>query len=385
MKYVTLTLTAALFACGTTPPTQNVICTKFRVGADFSKTDFGVTGDPAVTYNALAQAAGDVSLAAASLMADVKAACEEMAFQLGASPNDARIHEKLDAEYTREVCLMAAEGIKQVNHKLAEANVVIHVSDVRCAIDGSFQIECERQCKDDPSCTEASEVERCDANDRVGECSGTCGGTCLGMDQAAVNCLGSCDGACFGTCGATDGTDGACGPSGCVCDRECTGSCTGACQPSAPMACSGRCRGECSVALVDAACTGALAAPRCQGNVDCQNSCAASAAARSDCRDGSLSVILDPASQGDAEVQRIAHLLDRNLPVVFLAARGRAKALSDHASSLTDAAGHLLAYGDSLGQEGSACGILIGKTGTEASTNLKAALEGSKAVADAVN
>lgn len=131
-------------------------------------------------------------------------------------------------------------------------------------------------------------------------------------------------------------------------------------------------------------CTKPLAAPKCAGDVDCQKSCAASSAARALCPSGSLAINVDPASRRDARLAQLVGVLDRNLPAIFLAARGRAQVLSDGASDLVGTAGNILKRSDDLGPMGAACGMLIGQTSSEARKNLDAALGGSKVVAHAV-
>jgi hypothetical protein len=95
--------------------------------------------------------------------------------------------------------------------------------------------------------------------------------------------------------------------------------------------------------------------------------------------------VIDSAARSDAELTRIAAALERHLPAVFLAARGRAKVLADGASDVLDSAGHILSRADELGPMGAACGMLIGETGDEARKSLNAALGGSQDLANAVS
>ncbi|HSO32846.1 MAG TPA: hypothetical protein VLT33_10020 [Labilithrix sp.] len=369
-------------ACGTSPAAQTVVCTEFSVGADLSQTDFGVPQHLEPAYLALAQATSDVSLVAAQLLSDVDGACGELAFELGASSDDPRLAGKLDADRTKALCIIAAERIQAVKARLDAAKVVVRIVETHCSVDAAFQVRCESKCQAEPTCVEATASERCKPEDREGVCAGDCTGACRGTEDAPVTCEATCDGACNGTCDEDEECDG----SGCTCKGTCKGACSGVCTaaPGTALACTGRCRGGCSVPVEDSSCAGPLDPPRCTGDADCQQGCEASAAARADCRDGALSIIMSDPTKSDASLARIVQTLERNLPVLFLAARGRAKALADQSSSLTDAAGHLLSHGDELGQKAAACGLLIGKTADQASTNLTAALEGSKKVAAAV-
>jgi hypothetical protein len=364
-------------ACGTTPDTETVLCNEFRVGADLSKTDFGVPREIAPSYTALAQATGDISVVAARMLSDVDAACAELA----GGADDPRLAGKSDAQRTVATCEIAAERIAAARAKLAAAKVVLRVGEARCSVDATFQTACEASCRADASCTEATPHERCAPADREGVCTGACSGACVGTEAAPVDCAGKCDGPCFGTC---DG-DGTCAEAGCVCTGACAGTCGGACAAGGAATCTGRCRGGCDAALGDETCAGPLAPPRCSGDVDCQNACSASAAARADCRDGALTITVRDPSKSRPEIERIVYTLERNLPVVFLAGRGRAKLLSERASALTDAAGHLLSKSDMLGPKGAACGIVIGKTSEGASANLDAVHEASKKVTAVVD
>jgi len=376
-------LAALVVACGTSPAAQTVICTDFRVGADLSQTDFGAPPALAPSYLSLAQATSDISLVAAQLLTDVSAACGELAVDLGGDPSDPRLRGKLDADRTKVLCQIAADRIGAMKARLDAAKVGVRVVETHCSVDTSFQVDCESKCQASPACVEPSANDRCPAENREGVCAGDCTGVCRGTEEAPVTCQGSCEGTCEGTCE----DDAACDGSGCTCAGTCTGSCSGACTPTpgTARACAGQCRGGCSVPVEDASCAGPLVAPTCTGDADCQHGCEASAAARADCRDGALSIVVKEPSKRDAELSRVIQSFERNLPVLFLAARGRAKALSEQSSTLTDAAGHLLAHGDQLGQKAAACGLLIGKTGDQASTNLTAALDGSKKVATAIS
>lgn len=381
--------------CGTNPEPTSVVCTDFRAGADLSSSTFGVTGELQRPYVAFAQAAGDLSGVANQMMHDVGAACQGLAIELGADPADARVRDKAETDAVRAWCKIAAERFTSVRPRLEKAHFLVQVVTPRCTTDTTFQLACEARCRaGTAACTEASPEERCPVEGREGICPGECTGTCTGSESAPAACEGSCSGTCFGTCGASDGGDGKgdhgdkatdCS-AGCACTQTCKGTCTAACTLAerGPGHCDAVCAGKCSVPMVAATCTKPLAPPTCAGDVDCQKSCSASGAARASCPDGSLSVVLDAGARRDMETARIASALERHLPPVFLAARGRAKVLADGASDILDSAGHILTHADQLGPMGAACGMLIGETGDEARKNLNAALGGSQDLAHAV-
>lgn len=371
-------------ACGTSPAPTSVVCTDFRAGADLSSSTFGVTGDLARSYGAFAQAAGDLSAVANEMLRSVSSACQDLSVQLGADPREPRVIGLSERDAARRWCAIAAERFAAVRPQLAHAHFAIQVITPRCTVDTSFQLACESRCRLAPSgCTEPSPEERCPVEGREGICPGACTGTCTGSETAPATCTSACNGTCFGTC--EQGEDQAECATGCACTTTCTGTCTAACTVPAPGGhCNAVCSGSCSEPMLAQTCTRPLAPPKCSGDVDCQKSCGASSSARAACPDGSLAVIVDPAMRKDWHIVQIVAALERNLPPIFLAARGHGQTLANGATDVLDTAGHLLSRTGELGPMGAACGILIGETSDEARQNLNAALAGSKAVADAV-
>lgn len=377
-------LTASLLGgCGTDPEPQSVVCTDFRAGADLSNATFGVSGDLQRPYVAFAQAAGDLASVANDMLHTVGTACEGLALELGASRSDPRVVGKLEPDAVRAWCDIAAEQFKKARPVLERANFAVSVVTPKCTVDTSFQVECEQRCVSKTTCTEESPEERCPDEAREGICPGTCTGTCTGSETAPAVCDGECSGTCFGTCGDEGDEEPEACSTGCVCTKTCKGTCTAACTlGSQGAACDALCSGGCSEPLIAPSCSQPLVAPKCAGDVDCQKSCSASGAARASCPEGSLAVRIDPEAR--VANARTIGALERHLPPIFLAARGRAKVLADGASDVLDAAGNILTRGKELGPMGAACGMLIGKTGEDARKSLNAAKAGSKVVANAI-
>lgn len=338
---VVLALACGAFAvgCGTDPESTSVVCTDFRVGADLSGSSFGVTGELERPYSAFAQAAGDLAAVANAMLRDVGASCKGMATELGAPLDDPRTVGKSEPDAVRAWCAIASERFEAIRPKLVQAGFKVHVTPAKCTIDSSFQTACEAKCRDDAACKEVSPLDRCPEDARAGICHGTCVGTCTGTETEAEPVEGECLGMCFGTC-------------------------------SEPM--------------VAETCTATLDAPKCTGDVDCMNSCTASSVARATCGSGALAVAVDDSAKKDPNTLRIIGAVERHLPAIFLAARGRADLLADGTSDLLDSAGHLLGRSQEIGPMGAACGMLIGQTSSEARKNLNAALAGSNALAKAV-
>lgn len=376
-------LLLSVMACGTAPEPTTTLCNEFRVGADLTSEKFGVTGLSARPYAALAQAVSDIAGVASGMLRDVGGACQSMALELGASADDARLKDKIEPERSGVWCEIAADRFERVRSRLDDAHFTLRVDPPICAPAISDLENCEQSCKADPSCVEAAANDRCPTESRQGLCTGTCTGTCVFSEDAPGECKGTCEGLCYGTCG--EGKDADDCSTGCTCSKSCDGVCTAGCKlDDGGARCDALCVGGCSEPLVGQSCATDLAAPRCEGDADCQNSCKASAAARAVCGQGSLVVVVDEKFLADAETARLVGALERNLPPIFLAARGRAKALADGASDLIDGAGHILARPQDLGPKAAACGMVIGQTASTASKNLKIALNGSKRVTHAV-
>jgi hypothetical protein len=358
-----------LAACATETEPVTILCDDFKVGSDMSRATFGVTPPLDRSYASLAQATSDVSIAAASLSARLDGACRRLVTGLGL------------AQPVEAPCALAAQALRERRSQLAAAHLDVRVAPPRCPIAAELLSACEVRCQVDVSCTSAALATRCAPADVQGRCSGACLGACEGSEGAAIACAGRCAGVCTGSCttkGVSSARDGA------ACDGRCEGTCTAACASDAPSACEGVCRGGCAGEYSGISCDGPVAAPSCAGDSDCLASCLASASARSACSSGWLEVRVDDAARRDPTLATLIFALEESLPVVFLAARGRGKALADGASGLIDAAGHVLSQRDALGAKGAACGITIGVTAVQASDNLRAVLAEAKAVVSAL-
>lgn len=339
-RTLVLGTTLAIAGCGTDPATTSVVCTDFRVGADLSGSTFGVKGTLEKPYSAFAQAAGDLASVANTMLRDVGASCRGMASELGAPGDDPRVVNKEEPDAVRGWCAIASERFATMRPMLAAAGFELKVAAAKCTIDPVFQTSCEARCRDDVRCEEKPTIERCPADARAGICDGKCTGTCTGTD-----------------------TEGA--P---VDDADCVGMCFGRC--SAPM--------------LAETCTATLEPPTCKGDHDCVNACLASTVARAACGGGSLEVVLNDEAKKDPKIQRIVGAVQRHLPPIFLAARGRADLLAEGTSDLLDSAGRILGRAEEIGPMGAACGMLIGETSSEARNNLRAAITGADALSAAV-
>ncbi len=371
--------------CNTNPDPVTVFCTDFSVGADFSKKSFGVSGQTEKPYVAFAQAVSDMAIMGSTLVDEVEASCRDLAVTLGATADDRRLVGVVSPARARVWCDIAAEKIRANRAMLRSAELSLWFTTPGCVTDTDYQASCESRCRTDAACVEASVVERCAAADVVGTCSGKCTGKCSGAEDAPASCDGQCSGTCDGDCldGVSPVEDFVSGTS---CSARCVGKCNAVCvfAEDSTAACDAPCRGGCEGTLSAPSCVGALEPPRCTGDADCQKCCKASAAARASCDGGALGVSVAEGATEDRSVAELVQSFERNLPTIFLTARGRGEILRSNASSLVDTAGRLLAH-DDIGQMGAACGLLMAQTGEAASDNVKAALDGAKKVAGAVD
>ena len=111
---------AALAGCGENGlpdnPAGDLCCTDFSVGADMSATDWGLEGDANAKFSAFAQAAGDLSAVATGSVDDMFIACQNIALDLGADPEDPSVADATGTEAMSAWCTLAAG---QINAKFS--------------------------------------------------------------------------------------------------------------------------------------------------------------------------------------------------------------------------------------------------------------------------
>lgn len=365
-------------ACATVPEPVTVYCDEFQVGADF-----GQDGGPAPTYAALAQAVSDVTVLASTLLRSVDAACVDLTVAFGGNPEASRLAEGSAAARVRSHCERAAARILASGNVLRAANVKVWFARQSCLADTGYQLACEATCRADASCVEVDSRERCGDGDVVGTCNGVCAGACDGSAGSPVACDGACNGACDGACSGAGRPVGTF-VSGGRCYARCLGQCGGTCAPhGGASVCEGACRGPCEGTTIALRCTAPLEAPQCIGDIDCQRACRASAHARATCPAVALGVTSDPARTPDS-TSRLIRALERDLPTVFLVARGRGDEVRDASRDLGGSTRHFAAS-DDTNAERAACAITIARTGAIADENMRATSKAAKTLSDALD
>lgn len=323
--------------------------------------------------DALLEASARFNVAANDIDTKVRAACNGIATDLGATA----------ATDTETACENAVAQINRVKAANAMVTLTVQYTPAVCSVRASAVVDCVAECDADfdatvtpPTCT-GGEVSgscsgMCDGSCTVEgsvSCTGECSGSCQGMCDAAVSgtCSGNCTGQCEGTC-ATMNADGSCAGacdgtcrgecSGTItgeCSGSCEGMCTGSCRSDLMATCSGQCTGACDVALTE---------PQCEGgewnvmaDAECKAACEADASFEIECTDPSLVATFTGSATGRADLEMLLATLEENLPTLFAAAAKAeivVSATSDFATRLSAATS---AAADA-GLEASSCLVL---------------------------
>jgi hypothetical protein len=324
-----------MFACDdVTNAQQTLCCSEFIPGNDLSAVDWGLEAKANVNYGALMQAIGDFSATATSMATDVANACQAIATDLGEDPNAVK-----ETAADAKAAAWCNKALAAINTKLGQNKLVINYQPPSCNVNATVQANCEAKCSANVQCevTPAQIIARCDPGKLSGKCDAQCTGTCEGAANLSVTCEGvcegECDGACNGQCSQKD-SGGACAGR---CDGTCKGQCRGSCKvdANANVKCEGSCTGGCSVEVKAPKCKGELKPPSadCQGDVNCAASCQASASAKVECTEPSLTV------DAQAGVEDVIATLKVNLPKLLVVAEGKGQLMVDNAQKIFDVSG----------------------------------------------
>jgi hypothetical protein len=393
---------------------DNLCCKDFKVGADLTNVDWGISGDGKVEFGAFMQASGDFTAAATATVSDLTAACQALAVDLGAKED--AVTETAPGQRAIDWCTTAAAQIKVA----AGGSISIVAQPPTCTVSASVQGSCEAKCSANASCevTPAQLTARCSGG-VSGKCTGECSGSCQGSANVAVTCEGSCSGTCEGSCdgtcsgglsgtcsgmctGTCDGKstggaaascagncDGTCSVAftNPVCKGSCSGSCAGKCRGTctaaadAKLQCEGECSGSCSVEIQAPKCNGTLKPPsaECQGSADCSGSCSASANAKAECTPGSLEI----TAAGGLSVQAQASL-KTNLPKILAIFQARGKILVDTGTAVATLGVNVTGKAPGFSAKAALCVVPAVEAIAEAATNAGASFEASGKIAGAI-
>jgi hypothetical protein len=408
--------------CSAVKDAQNgLCCTAFVVGTDMTNADFGVDASIKGSFNAYAQATGDLSATASATLADVTTACQNIALDLGADPADSSLTGKTGSDLTKAWCVLAANSISAdfgAKGTLA-GKVSIDFTPPVCTASVQATADCEGNCDASASCDVKANPPTCDG----GTLSVDCKGSCTAMGNVALECTGACDVDCTGSCQATGGVavdckgtcDGKCTAAaaggsttgnGIQADGSCDGQCDGTCtiDASAPkIKCAGTCDGHCGgtckgTATASVKCNGSCDADytplKCEGgtlkascmvDAHCEASCNASASAKAQCTPPSVDITAAINASANATAYTAAiDSLKTNLPNLLLTVQARGQLFLKSAGVAVTAGADVAASGG-VNTAGGVCAVDISVAIVQAVTNMTDAVSAAGSVTAAVN
>ncbi|HEX7664336.1 MAG TPA: hypothetical protein VF407_07500 [Polyangiaceae bacterium] len=390
-------------------PLNSVCCTDFQPGTDMASIDFG--GDVSVKgqIRAFAQASGDMSALAGTAMADVTAACKNMAVDLGADPNDAAANGKTGGDLLTFWCTTKAVASIQASVSASvEGSISLAIQPPVCDVSVTAQASCDASCDVSGKCDVQANPPTCTG----GQVEVSCSGTCTGSASAQIDCSGSCSGNCSGGCTAEGGVDctgkcdgtceagGSTGGSGAQADGTCKGVCKGTCSVTAPNvkcsgSCSGKCDAECSPpqgqasVTCSAGCSDPKATPisckggklegGCQVDAKCQANCNASAQAKASCTPPSVTINAQLKAGADVQFAVLVKTLQTNLPALLLVIQAQGSAFLGQMQAVAQA-GIDITGGGGLDVKSSACLVNMGASAASAVANFTTTLKGAASV-----
>jgi hypothetical protein len=401
--------------CSAVKDAQNAACcSEFVVGQDLVNADFGVDASVKGSFNAYAQATGDLSATATATLGDVLTACQNIALDLGADPADKSLDGQTGTDLTKAWCKLAAAQISAdfgAKGTLGGALAVDFTAPV-CTASVQATADCEGSCDANANCDVKANPPTCEGGtlsvdckgsctakagvdlECTGECTGSCTGSCKATGGVKVDCKGKCDGTCSAAAAGGTGTgvqaDGSC-------DGQCDGTCTlaanapkikcaGTCDGHCDATCKGsadasvKCNGSCDADFTPLKCEGGTLKASCDVDAHCEASCNASASAKAQCTPPSVSINAEISADADVTAYTAAiDSLKVNLPNLVLAVKGRGELFIKNAGLAVTAGGEIATSGG-LNAKGSVCAIDIGIAIVQAVSNMTDAVSAATSV-----
>ena len=397
--------------CSAVSAAQNaqsaLCCTAYKPGTDMLSATFTDDASANAQFAVFAQAVGDLSGVAEGAVADVTAACQGIATDMGDTTSPA------GKEGTDLMNFWCAEAKAQISATLtAGVSLTVAFEPPQCSASLSVNADCQAHCSASGSCDvmahpptcmggtlEVKCMGSCSATagasiDCTGSCSGNCSGSCEASGGVAVDCQGKCDGTCAAKAGVGNGM-------GAQADGTCQGTCSGKCNISAtaPMAtCSGTCSGKCDAkcaamgsvaAQCSGTCTGMGTPLSCKGgtlsggcmvDAHCSANCNASASAKADCSPPSLTIAV--VGTATAQVNVLVNTLEANLGKLIVVVKARGDAFVTLLGTVKDSGSATFSGG--VDAKGAACLIPIVAAIEAAATNFPLSVSASVSVMGSV-
>jgi hypothetical protein len=268
----------------------NFACPELQGGA--MNATFEADARANATIAAFVTAAGDLQTVAARAEAEVGAACERMAADLGIPAAELAPRENQSRVAT--ACNAVSARMDAILKTGASASLKANVTPPQCEVHADAAAACNAACQVhvDPGYVKA----HCEPGHLYGKCEGTCSGTCSGT------CNGECQGTCAGQAAAAPGASSAAG--------HCAGQCNGTCKGT----CSADCHGACTVDYKEPKCDVAVKAPTADAR--CDGSCKAHAELTARCTPAKVDV---QATLNTGDMGKLVATLRANLPALVTA------------------------------------------------------------------
>jgi hypothetical protein len=253
-------------------------CPELGGNANALQAQYAANAQVNAKIRAFVQAAKDLGQVSVQIEGEAAEACQRMAMDLGASPQEFTAKNEPGAR-ANVACAVASARIDGILRQ--GISVRATATPPQCQASVQAQASCQGAC--DVQVDPGEIVARCDPGRLSGYCQGTCSGRCEGR----------CTGACNGACSAKNAKG------------ECAGACSGDCQGTCDATCHARCQGT-------------WQAPKCEGYVrppsadaECNASCRAHANVNASCTPAVVNV---QVSQNAVMAAKLAATLQANLP-----------------------------------------------------------------------
>ncbi|MEZ4313246.1 MAG: hypothetical protein R3F14_34940, partial [Polyangiaceae bacterium] len=354
---------------------NEVTCPEFS-----AEGQFGANLDIDANVKTFMAAAGTLQVLADDIVADVSAACIDIA--VAAGRDSSKWDGKEGSELVKAACDEASLGLDAAFAAAGNASLQVLVEGGECKVSVDATADCYAKCDVEGKCTPGELEVQCEPGKLAGKCEGTCKGSCEG---GSVTCNGACSATCTGTCterciGKCDGADSQDKCNG-TCEGQCTGSCGGTCSGSCEVqeaSCQGTCTGECSVEFQEPYCTGKVTEPSCDIDAECKANCQASVQAEAVCTPPKVTV--NVIGEGTATLSAVADALAKHLPVLIETSAERGEIAVDAAETLATSGEAIVNGAAELSVKAGACAIAAATAAANASIEIKVSVQASASV-----
>src|SRR6187402_1668066 len=159
-----LAVSSAVAGCSDAKALQDAACcTGFEVGADMTNVDFGVDAEIKGTFAAFANASSDLSAVATGAVSDITVACQNIALDLGADPEDKTVVGKTGNDALSAWCNLAKASITAnfgASGTLA-TSVAVEYTAPKCSVSLKATADCQASCDVNADCDIKANPPKC--------------------------------------------------------------------------------------------------------------------------------------------------------------------------------------------------------------------------------